>query len=94
VRKKFISAVEGVQFVSYRMAYMLLRGRWCYVIFLNIHDLTDVKIYYVKCCFYEELERVFDKFPKYHKKSLLTDFHAKVGSEDIFKQMEKRFTRS
>jgi hypothetical protein len=28
---------------------------------------------------------VFDKFPKYHRKILLGDFNAKVGSEDIFK---------
>ncbi|PNF19924.1 hypothetical protein B7P43_G11503, partial [Cryptotermes secundus] len=33
---------------------------------------------------YEELEYVFDKFPKYPMKSLL-DFYAKVGREDIFK---------
>jgi hypothetical protein len=39
----------------------------------------------VKNSFYEELERVFDKFPKYHMKILLEDFNAKVGREDIFK---------
>jgi hypothetical protein len=39
----------------------------------------------VKDSFYEELERVFDKFPKYHTKILLEDFNAKVGREDIFK---------
>jgi hypothetical protein len=39
----------------------------------------------VKDSFYEELERVFDKFPKYHMKILLGDFSAKVGREDIFK---------
>jgi hypothetical protein len=33
---------------------------------------------------YEELQCVFDKFPKYHMKMLL-DFSAEVGSEDIFK---------
>jgi hypothetical protein len=35
--------------------------------------------------FYEELERVFDKFPKYHMNILLGDFYTKVGKEDIFK---------
>jgi hypothetical protein len=30
------------------------------------------------------LERVFDKFPKYHI-NILLDFNAKVGNEDIFK---------
>jgi hypothetical protein len=39
----------------------------------------------VKDSFYEELERVFEKFPKYHMKILLEDFNAKVGREDIFK---------
>jgi hypothetical protein len=31
------------------------------------------------------MERVFDKFPKYHMKILLGDFNAKVGRENIFK---------
>jgi hypothetical protein len=35
--------------------------------------------------FYEELELVFDNFPKYHTSILLWDFSAKVGREDIFK---------
>jgi hypothetical protein len=39
----------------------------------------------VKDSFYEELERVFDKDPKYHIKILLRYFNAKVGKEDIFK---------
>jgi hypothetical protein len=37
----------------------------------------------MKDSFYEELELVFDKFPKYCMKVLLGDF--KVGREDIFK---------
>jgi hypothetical protein len=36
--------------------------------------------------FYEELECVFDKFPRYHMNIFLGDFNAKVGMEDIFKQ--------
>ena len=37
-----------------------------------------------KECFYEELEQVFDHFPKYHTKIILGDFNAKVGIVDIF----------
>jgi exonuclease III len=40
----------------------------------------------VKDSFYEELERVFDKFHKYHTQILVGDFNAKVGREDILKQ--------
>jgi exonuclease III len=37
----------------------------------------------VKDSFYEEFERVLDKFPKYHKKILLGDFNAKIDREDF-----------
>jgi hypothetical protein len=39
----------------------------------------------VKDSLYGKLERVFDKFLKYHMKILLGDFNAKVGREDVFK---------
>jgi exonuclease III len=65
------------------MSYIILRGRWFHVIVLNVHSATEDKIDDVKDSFYEELERIFDKFPKYHMKILLGDFNAKVGREDI-----------
>jgi hypothetical protein len=85
VYKRIISTVKRVESVSDRMSYILLRGRWCHIIVLNIHAPTEDNIDDVKGNFYEELERVFDKFPKYHMKMLLGDFNAKVGREDIFK---------
>jgi hypothetical protein len=39
----------------------------------------------VKDSLYEELGHVFDKFPRYNMKILLSDFNVKVGREDIFK---------
>jgi hypothetical protein len=61
------------------------RGRWRYIIVLNIHAPTEDKTDDVKDSFYKELECVFDIFVKYHTKILLGDFNAKVGREDIFK---------
>jgi exonuclease III len=52
---------------------------------LNVHAPTEDKIDDMKDVFYEELEHVFDKFPRYHMKILLGDFNVKVGREDIFK---------
>jgi hypothetical protein len=52
---------------------------------LKVHAPTEDKIDDIKDRFYEELEQVFDKFPRYHMKILLGDFNAKVGREDIFK---------
>jgi hypothetical protein len=44
------------------------------------------KIDHMKDSFYEELERVFDTFAKYHMKTLLGDFNAKVGGKTFSNQ--------
>jgi exonuclease III len=64
------------------MSYIILRGCWYHIIVLNVHTPTEDKTEDVKDSFYEELEHMFDKFPKYHMKILLGDFNAKVGKED------------
>jgi hypothetical protein len=50
-----------------------------------VHAPTEDKDDDMKDSFYEEVEQVFDQFPRYHMKILLGDFNAKVGREDIFK---------
>jgi hypothetical protein len=70
VHNRIISAVKRVQFVSDRMSYTILRGRWCHIIVPNVHAPTEDKTDDVKDSFYEELQFVFDKFPKYHINSL------------------------
>jgi hypothetical protein len=73
-----------VEFINDRMSYIILRGHWCDDIILNVHAPTEDKIDDVNNSFYEQQERVIDKFPKYMK-ILLQDFSAKVDGEDIFK---------
>jgi exonuclease III len=82
VHKRVISAVKRVEFVRDRMSYIIPKDRWFHIMVLNVHVPTDVN---VKDGFYEELARIFDKFPKYHMKMLLGDFNAKVGREENFK---------
>jgi hypothetical protein len=67
------------------MSYIILRGRWCHIIVLNVHAPTEDKTDDVNDSFCEELERVFGNIPKYHMKVLLGDVNAKVGKENIFK---------
>jgi hypothetical protein len=55
-----MSAAKKVELVSDRMSYIIQRGRWCHIIVLNV-QIDDVKD-----SFYEELEHVFNEFPKYH----------------------------
>jgi hypothetical protein len=50
------------------MSYMILRGRWCDIIILNVRAPTEDKIHDIKDSFCEELECVFDKFLKCQRK--------------------------
>jgi hypothetical protein len=84
VHKRIISAVKRVEFVSCRMSYIILRGRWCHIIVLNVHAPTEDKIDYVKDSFYEELVRAFGKFSLY-RMTILLDFSIKAVREYMLK---------
>jgi hypothetical protein len=47
VLMRLVSAVSRVEFVSDSMPYIILRGRCCYIIVLNVHapceDKSDVQ---------------------------------------------------
>jgi hypothetical protein len=55
VHKRIISAGK---WASNRMSYIILRGRWCDIIVLNVHAPTEDKTDDVKNSFYEELGSV------------------------------------
>jgi hypothetical protein len=74
-----------VGFISDRTSYIILRGRWCNIIVLNVHAPCEDKGDDVKDSFYEELGRVYDQFPRYDMIILLGDFNVKAGRENIFK---------
>jgi exonuclease III len=85
VHRRIVSTVKRVEFDSDRFSYTELRGRWHNIIVVNVHAPSEEKSDESKDGFYEELEQVFDHFPKYHMKMFLGYFNAKVGREHIFK---------
>jgi len=64
VHLRIASAVKRVEFVTDRVSYIVLRGRWCNILVLNVHAPSEEKINEAKDGFYEELEQVFDHFIK------------------------------
>jgi exonuclease III len=84
IKSSIISAEEGR--ICDRMLYKTLKGSLCDITVLNVHAPTGDKDDVIKVNFYEELEQVFDQFPRYHMKILLGDFNAKVGRENILNQ--------
>ena len=85
VQHRIVSAVKRVEFVSNRMSYRVLRGRWCNIFVLNVHASSQEEGDDSKGSFDEELEQVFDHFPKYRMKIILGDFNVKVDRENTFK---------
>jgi hypothetical protein len=51
VHQNKVSAIKRVEYVSDRMSYMVLRGRWCNIIVLNVHAPTEEKSDYSKDSF-------------------------------------------
>ena len=59
-RTVHISAVTRVEFVSDRVSYIVLRGRWCNIIVLNVHAPSEEKSDNSKDGSYDKLEQVFN----------------------------------
>ena len=72
------------EFVTDRMLYIVLRSRWCNIVWYA-HAPSEKNGDDSKDSFYKELEQGFDHFPNYYTKILLGDFNANLGREDIFK---------
>jgi exonuclease III len=54
IHKRIVSAVRRVEFISDRMSHIILRGRWCNIIVLNVHAPCEDKGDDEKDGFYEE----------------------------------------
>jgi hypothetical protein len=82
VNYEIVSAVKSVEFVSDRMSYIVLRGRWCNIVVLNVHEPYEEKSDDLKDSFYEELEQ----FSKIFLSTIFKFYcNVKVRREDIFK---------
>ena len=46
-----------------RVSYIVMRGRWCNIIVLNVHTPSEEKSDESKDSFYKELEHVFLSSP-------------------------------
>jgi hypothetical protein len=38
-----MSTIKMIEFVGHRMSYIILKGRWCDIIVLNVHAPTEQK---------------------------------------------------
>jgi hypothetical protein len=59
------------------MPYIILSGRWCNIIVVNVHATCEDTSDDIKDRLCEERGRVSDQFPRYDMKILLGDFNEK-----------------
>ena len=57
-----MSAVKRVEFISDRLSYMVMGGRWSNIIALNVQAPSEEKSDDSKDCIGEEFEQVFNYF--------------------------------
>jgi len=82
VHHRILSAVKRVEFVSDRMLYIVMRGRWCNIIVLNAHAPSEGEKV-SKDSFMRKWNEFLIIFQG-PMKILLIDFKAKLGKDDIF----------
>jgi len=60
IHHRIVSEGNRAEFVSDRVSYMVLRGRWCNIIVLNMHAPSEEKSDDdIKDSFYEGVEQSF-----------------------------------
>ena len=74
VHHRIVSAVKRVEFVTDRLSYIVLRGRQHNIIVVYVHAPCEEKSDEAKDSYYEELEQVFDQFPKYDYENVTRRF--------------------
>jgi hypothetical protein len=78
VRKRIISPVKMVLFVSDRVSCTILRIRWRDIIIFNLPSPRKDKTDDMNVSIFEKLDIVFDRLRKYHKNILFRNFTAQV----------------
>lgn len=73
--------------INERMCVIRFRGRYRKITIVNAHAPTEEKEEDEKDKFYEVLEKIIEKIPIYDIKIVLGDFNAKVGRENMYKNV-------
>ena len=54
MHRRLVSAVKRIEFVSDRLSYIVLRGRWLHIILVNVHAPSEERSEELNDSFYEE----------------------------------------
>ncbi|KAK9752713.1 hypothetical protein QE152_g3940 [Popillia japonica] len=81
IYKDSVIEFEGI---SDRLCKIRIRGKYRKLTLINAHAHSEDKDEDIKTRFYEELDEVLNKIPKFDIKCLIGDMNAKVGREEEY----------
>ena len=81
INKKYKHLIMGFSPETDHICSLRIRGRFFNTTIICVHAPTKEKDEIKKDDFYEDLERMYMKVPKYDIKVVMGDFNAKVGKE-------------
>jgi hypothetical protein len=81
IHKKYTSLIMDFNPVNERLCSLRMKGKIFNTTLICVHAPTEEKDDEQKDTFYDKLERLYMKSPKYDIKIVLGDFNAKLGKE-------------
>ena len=84
--------VIGFEAINERLCKIRIKGKYTNVTLVNMYAPTEDKTDPAKEKFYEELQLVTDQTPKSDTILVLGDANAKLGKEDIYKEVSGKHT--
>lgn len=83
VHKCLLPQVKSFKPVNDKTCYVILKGKYFDVVVISCYGPTEEKAVEEKDNFYEELEDVYDKLPRYCIKIFIGNFNAKIDQSRL-----------
>jgi exonuclease III len=92
LKGRITNNVIGFEAINERLCRIRIKGKYNNVTLVNMYAPTEDKTDPEKEKFYEELQLVIDQTPKSDTILVLGDANAKLGKEDIYKEVSGKHT--
>lgn len=87
VHNAIFHAVKDFKSVNNRITILTIEAQWFDITFINVHAPTEEKCDAIKEEFYNELEKIYSELPARNIKVVLGDLNAKLGRENIYREV-------
>lgn len=92
VTKKMRESIMEFEPINERMCRIRIRGKLRNLSIMLVYAPTEDKDEVEKETFYEELEKNYNKLPRYDMKIIMGDYNAKIGKEEHLKNIAGKYS--